>query len=283
MVLPKTRYKLKNGIIKIIVITILTIGGITMVFPFFWMLISSFKPSDEILSITFKLLPTRWTLENFKTVFDELTLGRGYLNSFFIASISTISVVLFSALGGYLFSKLKFRGRNLIFYMVLLSMMIPYQTSLISLYFFANMLKLVDTYAGILLTSMMSAFGIFLTRQFLTGIPDSILESARIDGANDFGIFLRILLPLLKPVLSIVAILTFVSSWDSFLWPLVIIDSNELKTLPILMSHFAGGGGVVYIGESMAAASLVVIPIIFIYIFFQQNLIKSLALTGIKG
>lgn len=283
MSLINNNYKIKERIIKIIINIFLLIGGITMFYPFFFMVTSSFKQSDEIVSPNFNIIPTKWVLDNYKTVFEQIPIGRSYLNSFIVAIIVTLFVLLFSSMAAFMFAKLRYKGSNILFYIALLSLTLPIQTTIVPLYILFNKLKLVDSYAGIILPSLVNAFSIFLIKQFIVGIPDSLIDSAKIDGASDFCIYLKIILPLIKPILSIVALLVFIASWDSFVWPFIITNSPEMKTLPVMLAHFKTGSGAILYGESMAAATFVVVPVIFIYIFFQQNLIKSMTRTGMKG
>ncbi len=217
---------------------VLVAGGLLMIFPFVWMIFASFKPSLEVISVEFRLLPETWTLANYKQVFDELPMARSYLNSLIVSSSITLIVLYLSAAAGYLFSKLYFRGRDLLFFLVLGSLMFPPQISVIALYFFVSKISLGNTYMGLILPFSMSAFGIFLMRQFIRGIPSSLMDAAKIDGATDFQIYRRIILPLTRSTFAVLGILTFIWSWDEFLWPLIIINQNEMKTLPVLLGHF---------------------------------------------
>ncbi|MCL4378636.1 MAG: carbohydrate ABC transporter permease [Actinobacteria bacterium] len=253
-----------------------------MVFPFLWMIISSFKPNLEIISVGFKLFSENWTLDNYIRVIQTLSLNRAYFNSTVIAVVVTVSVIFTSSAAGFMFAKLRFWGRDLLFFIVLGSVMIPSQIVLIPLYIMISKLHLVNTYFGVMFPFLMSAFGVFLMRQFIYGIPTEIIEAARIDGASDFKIYYKVILPLTKPALSVVAILTFLWSWDELLWPLVVINSNEMKTLPIIFGYFSMAEGGAIAGPSMAAATIVITPVLIVYAFFQRFFVKGLSMTGLK-
>lgn len=258
---------------------LLIIGGVVFVFPFIWMLLSSFMTNKEIVSSPITLFPGSFYLGNFKTVFEEIPIGRAWFNSLYTSSVVTFFVLFTSSLSGYMFSKMRFRGNNVLFTLVLSSMLFPTHVILIPLFLLVSKMKLSDSYIGIMIPFLISGFGIFLLRQFIYGIPNSLIDAAKIDGASDFRIYFRIILPLTKPILSALGILTFVWTYDELLWPLIVINSNEMKTIPVLLGHFTRASGQ-YPGSSMAAATLVVIPIIIIYLIFQRNFIKGISMTG---
>jgi multiple sugar transport system permease protein len=261
---------------------VLVVIGLGMVFPLVWMVFSSFKPSLEIISVEFHLLPRTWTLRNYEQVFADLKMGRGYLNSLIVASCVTFLVLLSATASGYLFSKLKFRGRDALFFIVLGSVMVPPQIVLIPLYFLMSKFHWVNTYQGLIFPFMMNAFGIFLMRQTLYGIPNDLLEAARIDGATDFRIYYSIILPLIRSSIAVLGILIFLWTWDEFLWPLVTTVNNEMKTLPLLLAHFSQAEQK-YPGESLAGATLVIGPVLIVYAFFQRHFVRGLSMTGMKA
>lgn len=277
----KKNYKIISNILRVILHTFLVIGGLVMIFPFIWMIISSFKPSIEVISIPFKILPTKWTLSNYLQVFDELPMVRAYINSLIVSLLITFLVLFSSSAGGYLFAKLRFKGREPLFFFALASMMIPPQIGLIPLFFLVSKLHAANSYLGLVFPFAMSAFGIFLMRQFISGIPDSLIDAARIDGASDFIIYLKVILPMTKSAFSVLGILTFIWSWDEFLWPLVIISGNEMKTLPLVLGHFTQAESN-FPGQSMAASALVIVPVLIVYAFFQRNFVKGMSMTGMK-
>ncbi len=267
---------------KVFLHLVLIVGGLAMIFPFIWMILSSFKPSLEVISVDFHLFPRIWTLRNYIKVFEDLPMIRGYVNSLVVASFVTFFVLLSATASGYMFSKLRFFGREVLFFIVLASIMIAPQIVLIPLYILINKFRWINTYQGLIFPYAMSAFGIFLMRQFIKGIPNDLIDAAKIDGASEFRIYFSIILPLIRSSIAVLGILTFLWTWDYFLWPLVIIHQNEMKTLPVLLGHFTMSE-TKYPGESLAACTLVIGPVLVVYAFFQKQFIKGMSMTGLKG
>jgi multiple sugar transport system permease protein len=247
----------------VLLIVLLSLGAVLMMVPFLWMLLSSFKTSTEI-----RRMPP--------------TLLLGYRNSIIVSGVSTLAVLFTSSLAGFVFAKKQFRLREPIFFLVLSTMMVPFLVLIVPLYFEMVMLKLNDSLFGLIVPAVFSSFGIFMMRQFMHGIPNELIEAAIIDGATDLRIFLRIIVPLTKPALSALGIFTFMGAFDSFLWPLVIIDSAQWQTLPLVLARMTMSN-VVYPNWQMAAAVLSVIPVIIVYIVFQRNFVQGIALTGLKA
>lgn len=275
-------YRTTRFISKLSLHTVLLIGGFLMIFPLIWMIFSSFKPSIEVISVDFHLFPKEWTLRNYVNVFKDVNMERGYLNSIIIASVVTVSVLITATAAGYLFSKLKFPGRDLLFFIVLGSIMVPPQIVLIPLYALMTQFGWVNTYQGLMFPFLMHPFGIFLMRQSMFGIPNDLIEAARIDGAGDFRIWFQIIIPLVRSSIAVLGILVFLWSWDELLWPLVMVSGNEMKTLPLVLSHFTQAEQV-FPGESLAASTMVIAPILIVYGFFQRYFIKGLSMTGLKA
>jgi len=276
------RYRTTKFVSKFFLHLVLLSIGIMMIFPMIWMVFSSFKPSLEVISVEFHLLPRTWTMRNYVKVFNELSMGRGYINSIIFSTAVTFFVLLSATASGYLFSKLKFRGRDALFFLVLASVMIPPQIVLIPLYILMNKFGWINSYQGLIFPFIMNAFGIFLMRQFMYGIPNDLIEAARIDGASDFRIYFSVVIPLVRSSIAVLGILIFLWTWDEFLWPLVIVNQNELKTLPLLLAHFTMAEGQ-FPGESMAASTLVIGPVLLIYAFFQRHFVRGMSMTGLKG
>jgi multiple sugar transport system permease protein len=262
---------------------ILIIGSFLMIVPFLWMIISSFKPNIDIISINFQLFSSNWTLENYQKIFREMPIFRAYLNSLFVAAVATFFTVLSSSAAGYLFAKLKFRARDALFFIVLGSIMIPAEIVIIPLYLMISRVNLVNSYTALIAPFLINAFGVFLMRQFIYGIPNENIEAARIDGASDWRIYFNIIIPLIKPCIAVVGILTFIWTYDNFLWALVVVSNTEMMTLPLILGRYAMTEGGVIAGASMATTSIVVIPVLIVYAFFQRFFIKGLSMTGIKG
>ncbi|WP_324715300.1 carbohydrate ABC transporter permease [Carboxydochorda subterranea] len=259
---------------------VLTLGGVVVLFPFFWMLITSFKPFDEIFALSF--WPSRPTLDNYLQVLTATRFPRWYLNSLVVATATTASVLFFDSLVGYTLAKLRFPGRDLVFVLILSTLMIPTEMLVIPWFVTSSERGWVDTYWGIAFPGLMSAFGVFLMRQFFETLPDDLLDAGRIDGVSEFGLFRRIALPLVRPAMSALAILTFLGNWNAFLWPLIIIQSDAMRTLPVGMALFSGEAGSAW-NLIMAASGLAIVPVIVVFGIFQRQIIEGVVLTGVKG
>ncbi len=276
------KYRVRRKIGQVVLHGVLLLGGILMIAPFVWMVLSSFKPSLEVINVEFGFFPKTWTFANYLRVFQEVSLGRGYFNSILIASGVTLSVLLSATAAGYLFSKLRFRGRDQLFVLTLASVMIPPHIVLVPLYTLMNRLQWINTYQGLAFPFLMSAFGIFLMRQFIRGIPNDLVEAARIDGASDFRIYWSVILPLVRSSMAVLGILTFLWNYDEFLWPLVVVHDNRMMTIPLILGHFTQAEAK-FPGESMAACTLVVAPVLIVYAFFQSQFVKGMSMTGLKA
>jgi multiple sugar transport system permease protein len=277
------KYVIMRIIPKIGLHTLLIIGSFFMIFPFIWMIISSFKPNIDIVSVGFKLFSPNWTLDNYRKVISGMNIGRAYFNSIFVATVATLCTIFSASMAGFLFSKLKFWGRDALFFLVLGSVMIPPQIVLIPLYLMISKAHLVNSYPGLIIPFLINAFGVFLMRQFIYGIPNDLLEAAKIDGASDWKIYFRIILPLVKSAIAVVGILTFLWAYDEFLWALVVVNKNEMRTLPLILGRYAMAEGGVVAGASMATTTLVLGPLLVVYFFFQRFFIKGISMTGMKG
>lgn len=262
---------------------VLGLGAVLMLLPFFWMITASFKSLNEVIQIPPQWLPRQWDFRNYAEVFRQQPLfGRYFLNSVIVAAVTVASVLITSSLAGYAFAKYNFRGKNVLFVFVLSTMMIPFQIRMVPLFVMVSGWKLLDTYPGLILPGLVDAFGIFLMRQFIASIPTDLIDAARIDGASEPGIFLRIILPLIQPALSALAIFTLIGNWESFLWPLLITNSDELRTLPIGLALFSGR----YLERfdlQMAAATIAVLPMVLAFFVLQRRFVEGFTLTGLKG
>ncbi|MCB0045253.1 MAG: carbohydrate ABC transporter permease [Caldilineaceae bacterium] len=266
-----------------LVYLLLTLGAIVMVAPFLWMLLTSIKPAPELVQFSF--LPQNPTLENYAKVLTTSNFGRWYFNSLFIATISTLSVAFFDSLVGYTLNKFEFPGKNIIFMGILATLMIPTEMLIIpwfnmSVQFGWNAGN--AQYWGIVFPGIITAVGIFLMRQFFDGVPNELLDAARIDGVNEFGIFWRVAMPLVKPAIAALCIFNFIGNWNAYLWPLIIASGREFYTLPVGLSTFIGESTTAW-EKIMTGASLATIPLLLIFIIFQRQIIKGIALTGLKG
>lgn len=259
---------------------ILGAGGILFLFPFVWMILSSFKPESEIVQLTPTLLPQNWTLYNFTYLFENMNFGV-YLKNTLIIVLFSLAGMLLNALAGFGFAKYEFKGRNTLFLLVLATMMIPSQVTMIPVYLILNSLGLTNTMTGIVLPGLVGAFAIFLFRQFMSTVPSEMLEATRIDGAGEFRIFAQIVMPISKPILAVQAILTFISGWNSFLWPLIIANDDSLYTLSVGLSLLKGQYAANF-GLQMAGATFMVVPVILLFTYFQKHIIDNFSISGLK-
>lgn len=261
---------------------VLIIGTVVMLLPFVWMLLSSFKLQTEIISIPPTFLPQAPTLIHYQAVFTRIPILRYYLNSLIVSGITTVSMVLTSAAMGYVLAKFEFRGRSLVFALVLSTMMLPLTIMMIPLFIEISYMGLIDSLGGIILPSLFSATGIFLMRQSMFSFPSEMREAAVIDGCGEFSILARIVLPLFKPAMASLAILVFMNTWDGYLWPLLVLHTRELFTLPLGLATLNFENVTDY-GILMAGAAVSVIPVILVFLFMQRNFIEALTLSGVKA
>lgn len=282
-VLPQTRRR-RSPWARYILWIVLGLGAVLMLGPFYWMAITSLKTQSEALAFPPTWWPQNPTLENWRGL-TNLTFGSFavfFQNSVVVTTIVTALTLLTSAMAGYMFAKLRFRGRELLFWIVLGMMMIPFTVSIIPLYSLMGVLNWRNSYLSLIVPIAFTPFGIFLMRQFMSSLPDELIDAARIDGAGEFGIFFRILLPLSTAALSALGIFTFVTQWDSFLWPLVMIDDVSLFTIPLGLAQFRGRVGT-DIGATAAGSMLAVLPVLIVYFAAQRQFVDGIAFTGIKG
>lgn len=274
----------QERVIKLVSYILLTIGGLTMIVPFIWMISTSLKPAAEIYQTNF--LPQSPTIENYIEVLFNTPLPRWYLNSIIVATISTLSVAFFDSLIGFVFAKYDFPLKNVFFILILSTLMIPTEMLLIP-WFIMSVDPLigatwVDSYWGIAFPGIITASGAFLMRQFMSGIPNELLDAARIDGISEFGLFWRIALPLTLPALAALCIFNFLGNWNAYIWPLIITSDKAMMTLPVGLAFFSNENGADW-HLIMTGATLSVLPLMAIFIFFQRQIIQGIALTGVKG
>jgi multiple sugar transport system permease protein len=269
----------RRGFVVLIGAT-LGVGALVTAFPFLWMIATSFKPQRESVDYPPTILPQEPTLEWYGRLFTELDFGRYLSNTVIVVAIGFLGLLLM-AMAGYAFAKFDFHGRKWMFFLVLATMMIPVQVTMIPTYLILNGMKLTNTLVGIALPTLVSGFSIFLFRQFMTTIPTEMLEAARLDGAGEFRTFWQIVLPMSKPILAVQVVLTFISGWNSFLWPLIIASDQKLYTLSVGLA-LLNQQLAVNPSLQMAAASVMVVPILIVFIVFQRYVIQGFALSGLK-
>ncbi len=255
-------------------------GGIIMLLPFIWMLATSLKPAAEVVLAS--VLPRAPTLANYAQVLHGVPFLRWYWNSLVVATLVTISVAFFDSLVGFTLAKYRFPGRTVIFIFILSTLMVPTEMLVIPWFMLSSKLQWVDTYWGIMFPGVMTAFGAFLMKQFMEGVPSELLDAGRIDGLSEFGLFRRIALPLVKPALAALCIFTFLANWNAFLWPVIITERMSMRTLPVGLAFFSGEAGSAW-ELIMAGAAMATIPVIVVFAIFQRQIIRGIALTGLKG
>ena len=268
---------------SLVIAVILSVASFAMLYPFLWLIFSSFKTSAEIIARPVRLLPEVWTTSAFSLVWNETNLPRAYVNSLVVTAAVVVTALFTSSLGGYVFARLNFPGRQVLFAFVLATTMVPFVTLLIPLYLVMMKLHLLNNLIALWLPGVVSPFGIFLCRQFIYSIPRDLYDAAKIDGASDFRIYRNIILPLLKPVLALLAIFTSLSAFNAYLWPLVVLNDESLYTLPLVLAQISTSLGVTNYQVVMAGSLLASIPNIVVLLIFQRYIVGGIALTGIKG
>ena len=251
-------------------------------FPLAWMLSVSFMQPGAASSLPAPVLPASPTLANYRQLFGSIGMGRYFLNSLAIALLATAISVAFNTMAGYAFAKLRFRGRDALFQALLGALVIPGQVAMLPLFLMLKGMGLVNSYAGAVVPMLASVFGIFLVRQFARGIPDELLEAARMDGAGEWRIFVTVIVPLLRPVLATLAIFAFLGAWNDFMWPLIVLTDESLHTLPVALAGLAREH--VQDSELMMAGSVVtVLPVLAVFLALQRHYLEGLVAGGVKG
>jgi multiple sugar transport system permease protein len=259
----------------------LAVAALTFIYPFLWMASSTFKPPMEMGSLS--LIPDHVTLENYRLMWGRAPFGRALLNSVFVATTITVAVLVFGSITAYAMARLTFPGKRALNAATMAVLLVPGQLTLIPLYTLIVQVGWIDTYTALIAPYLFNATAILMLRQFFLQIPQSLIDSARMDGMSEPRILFTIFWPLSKPVLSIVTIFTFMGAWNEVLWPLLVVREQNIMTLPQLLTVFALGGGAGTVGVLLASAMVLVIPVVVAYAFLQRNFIESMAGSGIKG
>jgi multiple sugar transport system permease protein len=272
------QYKAKT-VISYALLTILALG---FILPFVWMISTSLKPDNEIFSLKISLIPSHFVWENYKTAWGFLPFGKFYFNSLFVGISATILTVLTSSMAAYAFGRIKFPGRDGLFLLYLGTLMIPFQVTMIPLYMILNSLKWLNTYFALIIPGAFTASGTFMLRQFFMSIPVEYEEAAFLEGCSRFGSYVKIIMPLAKPALITLLVFTFIGNWNNFLFPLIVIDNEALKTLPLGLAMFTGQHSTSW-NLMMAAATFCIIPPVIIFTFFQKYIVEGITITGMGG
>jgi ABC-type glycerol-3-phosphate transport system permease component len=277
--------KARRHLSRVMLNLAVAVGGIFFLVPFAWMVSASFKTTQEIFSYPPSLIPNVFSLANYQRLFGNWPFPSWYGNSLIVAILTTVMVLFFSSLAGFAFAKYRFRGQTALFLVLLGSSMIPFPILLIPLFILVANIGWVNSLEALIIPFMAPAIGIFLMRQFMSYVPSELLDAARIDGASDFRTYWQIVLPLVLPGLATLGILTFLGSWNNYLWPLVVLRSSDSMTLPVgmaaMLTGVAAGSAPPY-GPAMAASVLVSIPIIVVFLLLQRYYIAGLTLGGVK-
>lgn len=260
---------------------ILSLLAFLTLIPIIWMFLTAVKTNQEIFKWPLVLFPKEIQWKNFSDAWNSQPFTRYLLNTVFVSVGTVIFTLITSSLAGFAFAKYEFFGKRILFGLVLALLMIPAQVTLVPTYLIIRNLGLINTYTGLLIPGLTSVFGIFMVKQYMQTIPDELMDAARIDGCNDWMIFFRIISPLITPALAVLAIFTFTNSWNSFLWPLIIGDTQKMYTLQVGIAFFRGEGETLY-HLIMAVAFLSLVPVIIVYLFFQRAFTSGIALTGMK-
>jgi multiple sugar transport system permease protein len=257
----------------------LIIGATVMLLPFAWMILSSMMTANEILARPLTWFPANPGFDAYRGLRDAIPLGRMYLNSMIVTTVTTVGILLTSSLAGYGFAKFQFPGRDVLFLIVLATMMIPFFVVLIPIFYMISKFGWIDSYPGLIVPNIATAFGIFLMRQYMLSLPDEVLDAARVDGASEFEIYWRIVLPLSTPVIGALGILAFV-----FQWTLVVARSDTMWTVPVgLNSLRVYASSAQVINMQMAGATLGIVPLVVVFLALQRYFVRGIALTGVKG
>ena len=274
--------KRKYMIMKICIFLIVFLAALVALFPFYWMFVTAVKPVEEIFEFPPKLWPGEFIWSNFATALSRADFGRYFRNSFIVTFTSTAITVSINLLAGFAFAKYKFRFKEFFFLIVLSTLMIPLQVTMIPNFIIATKLGIRNTLWGIIIPPCAEAFGLFMARQFISDIPDELLEAGRIDGATEFTIFSRIILPNVKPLISVLVIFTVMWRWNDLQWPLILISNEKYYTVQLGLSMLNGAQYVNW-NDMMSASLISTIPVLVVFLIFQKEFVQGMASSGIKG
>jgi multiple sugar transport system permease protein len=261
---------------------VMTVGLFLVVVPFLWMLVASFKPEAEVRAVPPTWWPETITLDNYDRLFTQLDFPTYFKNSVIVALVVTVGNMAFCSMLGYALAKLSFPGKRLLFVIVLGTLMVPGVVTFVPLFVLTTKMGLSNTLTGMILPFLAAPFGVFLMRQYISSLPDELIQAARIDGAGELRIFASVILPLCGPALATLGILTFLASWNNFLWPLVVAQTEDKYTLPVALALYAVGQNATQYGLLLAGSVVVVLPVLAIFLFLQRHIMQGIAMTGIK-
>jgi multiple sugar transport system permease protein len=269
-------------LLRIGLLLVLVAAAVVILFPLIWMVLTSLKPENDVTTFPPSLWPRDWSFAAYANVWTRVPFGRFFINTVIFAGGVTLVSLLFDSMTAYALSRLRFPGRDVIFVVILVAMMLPFQVTFIPLYVTVAKLHLLNTYQGLIIPRATNAFGIFMLRQFFMTLPRDLDEAARVDGASEFYIYSRIILPLSGPALATLAVFHFMYNWNDFLWPLLITSTTDMETLPAGLALFVGQHVVEY-AVVMAGAVLALLPLFIAFLFAQKYFVRGVSLTGLKG
>jgi multiple sugar transport system permease protein len=276
-------YRTRRSVNTVITYLVLAVVAVIILFPFFWMISTAFKPNPDIIRRPPIFLPSKPTLTHFQRVFARVEYFRTLYNSLFVSGMTTLITIFFSTMVGYAIAKYRVVGLNVVFILILSGLMIPPFTIAIPLYIVASQIRMVNTLWGVIIPFSISNFGIFLMRQYCLGIPQDLISAARIDGASEFTILLRVVFPVVATGCTALGILKFLLTWNDLFWPLIMLTEDTRKTLTVMLATFIDFERFTDYGLLMAMTTLVVVPVILLFVIFQRRIIEGVALTGMKG
>lgn len=280
---PRAQVRRRSRV-NLLAFAALCLGGVVMVVPFLWMISTSLKPSSDVLTLPPRLIPAQPTLNAYREVAQSFPLWQALLNSLIVAVLTTLGQLIVSAMSGYAFARFRFWGRDVLFTLFLATLMVPFAVTMTPLFIIVKGLGWTNSYLGLIVPAMFSAFGIFLMRQFFLSLPGELEEAATLDGSSTISTFWRVMLPLTGPALATLAVFSFMASWNNFLWPLLIVSDQNLMTLPLALATLQG----VYPGQTqwnliMAGTVVAVAPMILIFLLAQRWVVEGITTSGIKG
>lgn len=272
----------REQVLNILSFVCLIGAAIIWIAPFAWAIDTAFKPESQTTTVPVSWVPTTWTLDAFTSVLSAGSLPRWFFNSLLTSVVITVATVLLSSLAAFSLSRIRFRGRMLIFWLIMAGIMVPVEALIVPLFMEINSFNLINTYWAIILPQLASPIAVFIFKQFFDGLPHELEEAAMIDGASRLRVYWQLWMPLSRPAIAAVAIFTFISSWNNFLWPLIAITSTDMMTIPIGLATVQSSYGVRY-AQIMATSVLAALPLLLLFVFFQRQIVQGIASTGIKG
>jgi ABC-type glycerol-3-phosphate transport system permease component len=275
---------LNRQVARLLLYALLIVTGVLFLFPFFWMVLSSFKYSKDVLAVPVRFFPPQWNWGSYPSAltYSDYDFARYIFNSAFVTVLAVALCIFLSATSGYGFAKYRFRGNGFLFIVVLSTIMIPFQAILVPLFILVKNMGMQNSYLGLILPEALTAFGVFMMRQFFYSVPNDIIESARIDGANEVRIFTLISLPVARTAIFALVIFHAQYVWNLLLWPLVVISTPEMRTLPQAIALFAGVYFTPY-PEQLAVSVIACLPLVLLYIFLSRYFVQGIVMTGLKG